>query len=1011
MKVPGFGPLDAEVMYIAEGPGFDEDLSGLPFYDYDFYREHSPNYVVRIRNGGKSGREFTRYTNRSAKIPRETAYVTNLVKYRPETNKPGKGNNAPTAADIARDEPELVEEISRVRPKIVCAIGRYSARWFLGNVSIDDSHGLCFPIPEDRRDHIRRIAGLHLPVQDAGRRADRHGKGSSPASRGRNLDGDGGAVQALDDWLDSVRVVVCTHPASGLHNSESQPQIDRDFLWLGKYVRGEVSLDPPVDRYPDPDYYEQKVPVAALSPRDVAVDTESRLDGSNVWCASYTFNPGSGAVVRAANRHLIPSLRAMLGVHRAGFWNAPHDLRVLAKWFGVPVFDYATSIRFECLMQMAYVTRILPLSLKVEAKRYESMPMRPYNAVVGPADQEHAERYLLRALENVCPTCEGACLVMDENRIGKTGKPLAPKPVKCPACEGDGTAWAPPEEHMEWDRANQRIRIGRGQRMGTRIRKALDRTTTVKVAADLDADAEEFTPPAIDADDDTDESTSADDEKQATGLRKWFTKSLDYAFRLQVEERLGPMPEATLDDIPLQEAVDYAARDADAAMRRWPAVEGLLRSEGLWDVYTADRDAMPMICQMMEVGWKIDVPYLGELSRELSVQMDVLEYQLEQLAGHYVNPNSPDQVADLLFDELGLEPIKITDSGKPSTANKILSDLQIQAAGRMDAEPEMARAFEAVKLVLGARELSKLRGTYTVKLPRMVDERDRLHTYLKSASTASRRLSSEDPNLQNIPARTETGKLIRKAFVCEDGTVLLGADYAQVEVRILAHESGDKTLIKAIRDGVDIHSLTASKVFGIPVDKVEKSSWQRLISKRITFGIAYGISAMELKAQVKLIAGIDVPVEVCQSWIDDYKTKSYPAVGEYIDDSIAMARRYGYAQDGWGHRRYLPGLHSPLRGVRAESERIAVNHRIQSYASGVIKLAMGALTPVMKKYRKKAYCEPLMQIHDELDFEVHESIAVPFMAEVERVMGSVVELSVPIVAEGKIGKRWSDLKD
>lgn len=1042
MKVLGFGPIPAEVMVVSEAPGFDEETSGYPFYDFDFYRRHSDRYVPHIRNGGKSGRELTRYMLRSAKIPRETAYVTNLVKYRPETRKSGKGNSPPTAADIKRDEPELVKELIDVQPKVVVAVGRYAARWFLGNVSVEDTHGLCFPVPEARREHIRRLADdLQVSRSDTHARravdansqelrrvragADVQSSKVSSRSVGPQTKTKSNVAarrmardRALDAWLDTLLVICVTHPAAGLHATDSQPQIALDFQLLGQYVRGEISTAPPVNRFPDPDYYEQRTPIAELSPRDVAVDTESRLDGSNIWGASFTFRPGSGAVVRARARHLLPSFRRMLSTHRVGLFNAPHDLRVLAKLYRQPVYEFASSMRFEDIMQMAYVYRLLPRGLKSLAKRYESMPMVPYRQVVGAADTEHAERYLLRVLAEVCPMCEGACLVLDDERVSeKTGKRLQAMAVTCPACEGDGTVWAPPEQHAEWDRDKQRVRISRGHRMGQRVRKALETKGTKPETVEDEQDVDDEYVGSLTEDDndtntDADTEPEQDDEKKPRGLRKWWTKDIkDYAFRMQVEECLGPMPEATLDDVDQRVAVDYSARDADATMRIWPRIEELVRAEGLWDVYEADRNAMPMICQMMDVGWRIDVDYLGELSNDLSAQMDVIEYRLEQLAGHYVNPNSSDQVASLLFDELGLTPIKITDTGKASTANKILKDLQLQAAASMDSDPEARRAFEATELAIAYRERSKLKSTYTVKLPRQIDENGRLHTLLKCASVASRRLSSEDPNLQNIPARTELGKSVRHAFWHDEGNVLLSCDYAQIEMRVLAHESGEKSLIRAIIDGLDVHALTTSKVFGIPLEKVTKSMWQRTVSKTLGFGIVYGISALALKAQIKLLGNMDVPEEQCQAWIEDYTHRSFPAIGEFMADSVAQARRYGYVADMWGHRRYLPGVHSELRGVRGEAERVATNHRIQAGASGIIKLAMAELEPVLRKYRKKGFCEPLLQIHDELAFEVKAENAEPFMHEVERVMGGVVELKVPVLAEGKIGERWKDLKD
>jgi DNA polymerase I len=422
---------------------------------------------------------------------------------------------------------------------------------------------------------------------------------------------------------------------------------------------------------------------------------------------------------------------------------------------------------------------------------------------------------------------------------------------------------------------------------------------------------------------------------------------------------------------------------------------------------------------MMDVGWKLDTSYLESLTKKLEIQQDKILYRIEGLVGKYVNPNSSQQVGEVLFGDFGLHPVRMTDSGIESTDNKVLADLRIYCNSKLDSSASRVYrdGYDFCTYVLDWRERNKLKTTYTTVLPKKVDSKSRLHTLVKQASVQSGRLASADPNLQNIPARSSNGKKIRSAFICEEGNVLVAVDYGQIEMRVLAHESNEKKLIKAISKGLDVHNLTTSKIFGIPIDKVTKDMWQRDASKTLGFGIVYGISAAALKTQIKLQSarhspgGIDVSIDQCEEWIDDYTHTTYPDIGGFMADSQAEARRYGYVEDMFGRRRYLPGVQSKVSSIAAESERIATNHKIQAGAQGVIKLAMAEIwDSVLPRFRSRGYCECLMQIHDELVFEVKKELAEELKAAVEKVMRGVIQLRVPIVADGNIALRWSELK-
>lgn len=953
-KVNGVGPLDADVFAIGEAPGLAESESGRPFV-------------------GKSGRELTRYIERSAKLRREDWYLTNLCKWRPETRR-ATGNNPPTSADIHRDEPELAQELLKVGPSWIVAIGRYSLQWLLGKkATVTDCHGFAYPLPDATIAKIVRLTG--------------------------------DAEDTVRKRLGSARVVSVTHPAAGLHDTDTQSEIHFDFVRLGQFVRGELDPAPPIDAYPNPDYREVEV-LPSLSPRKVAVDTEGVE--SDIWCSTLTWKPGMGRLVLTDSLRAMQSYRRFIlrDGHTLGLHNAPWDIPKICRMLEIDIYEFSKLVDFEDTMQMAFLVRLVPKALKQLGKRFEGVDdIRKYMEVVGPYDQQKAEQYLMRVVTDfACSVCEGTGQTLNTTRTHKkTGKPLEPKLEKCEACAGDGTTWEPPQEKFVWDPQKQRVRISRGWPMGRRVRAMLNK------AADLEEHAEER---ADEGDgtvlNDFDESATegGGDDREIAGLRrKWL--NIDYEFRVQVEDRLGPMPEATLRDVPFEIARRYACLDSDLTYRSWPKLEQMIEADGLREVYEVDRDTICYVTQMMQVGMKVDVPYLNELSDFLTVEMDQRLYKLERLAGHYVNPNSMNQVGDLLFGQLGLRPVKMTATGIESTDNKVLKDLQIQVAAEMDRDPRAKTAFDALTYILDYRERSKMKSTYTVALPRRVDANSRIHTQFKMASVASRRLASAEPNLMNIPSRTPLGKKVKYAFTCEDGNVLVDADYKQLEFRILAHVSGEKQLIDAIRRGLDPHALSTQKVFGIPVEKVTDGMWQRTAAKTVGFAILYGASAPTIKAQLKLLANIDVEESECQRWIDDYTSTGFPAIGEYIADCVAHARRYGYAVDMWGHRRYLPGVHSAINSVRAEAERIAVNHTIQSAASGIVKLAMREdWNTTLPKFRRRGYCEPVLQLHDALTHEVKREMAEEFAQAITDVMGGVVDWKVPITADVKITRRW-----
>lgn len=990
--------------------------------------------------------------------------------------------------------------------------------------------------------------------------------------------------------------------------------------------------------------------------------------------------------------------------------NAAHDIPILAELFDVTSEELMSRITFEDTMVMSYVLRLIPQGLKPLERRYNGRKRQSYVEVTREADRQLAADYLRRILTFKCSACSGDGSMIVEP-IGARGVRLSPRPVTCDECDGDGTSWPPPDEYLEY--VNGEVKVRRGQKIGTRVRTALRRLVVTSTTYTKDSQHVDDASNEEDVDDDTVENeASAGEDRKATGLRAWWMKQVDYDYRVKIEDAIGPMPEVTLDDVvPQSAAVTYSAEDADGTMRIYPILKQQLEAEGLTRIYEIDRDTIPLLVRMMEVGTYFDVPYARKLDARLEVECDQILYQLQQTVGHYVNPASPKQVAELLFDELNLPIVKETKTGDASTQDKVLEDLKLQVAAMEDSK-RTRRALTILGNITDHRERMKLRGTYTLALPRMVDKNSRIHTTFKSTRTETNRLSSANPNLQNCfsgdtevltyegwtrfdelsreihvaqwredgvvefvvptdyvrktdnlirihsehidlqvtpthrcliehrktgerrvidaqdypedwrqlnagnyaggdgvpwsddelrllvamqadgswasnqradftskklrkierfrallascnvphretlriggasrfyiqagvitkrqyavlgpqklfnwsfflalsrgqidvilaevmfwdgcwtrknhyaskhkhnadviatlftlsgvranvrkyvsgggsiswqvdvthrnyslttnrkveesergkvyccsvpssyllvrrngktmvtgncPARSDLGMLVRGAFAAPDGYSLVSVDLSQIEVRVMAHLCGDKNLIAGIKSGVDVHIITASHIFRTTIERVTKK--QRTIAKRITFLILYGGGAMRLRAELRL-EGIEVTVEETQTYIDAYLKVAYPGIEDFMDEQCSKARRYGYVETLMGWRRYLPGVHSDLDGVRMEAERMAVNAPVQGTAAEIMRMSCPVLMDeVYPEVRKSGWdCDPLLTVHDEVVSQVKVGGEERLAKRIVEAMTGVMKLKVPILAEWKTAKRWSECK-
>lgn len=443
----------------------------------------------------------------------------------------------------------------------------------------------------------------------------------------------------------------------------------------------------------------------------------------------------------------------------------------------------------------------------------------------------------------------------------------------------------------------------------------------------------------------------------------------------------------TFNQIDLTQAAPYAAEDADITLRLhqalWPQLQA---SEKLANLLTKIEVPLATVLSHMEQkGVLIDAQQLKHQSNQLAEQIIKIEQQVHELAGETFNLGSTKQLQHILYEKLGLPILKKTPKGAPSTAEEVLQDL--------------AADYELPKLLMSYRGLTKLKNTYTDKLPTMVSHRtNRLHTSYHQAVAATGRLSSTDPNLQNIPIRTEEGRRIRKAFIAPDGYKIVAADYSQIELRIMAHLSGDKGLLTAFAQGKDIHKATAAEVFSVPLDEV--TTEQRRSAKAINFGLIYGMSAFGLSKQ------LHIGRYEAQKYMDLYFER-YPGVLTYMENTREKAKAQGYVETVFGRRLYLPDINARNATRRKAAERAAINAPMQGTAADIIKQAMLCVHEWIGQIDNQDI-NMVMQVHDELVFEIANDKVAEYSQQINRLMEQAVSLDVPLLVEAGVGNNWDE---
>jgi len=477
--------------------------------------------------------------------------------------------------------------------------------------------------------------------------------------------------------------------------------------------------------------------------------------------------------------------------------------------------------------------------------------------------------------------------------------------------------------------------------------------------------------------------TSHDMESVAT---RYLGRSPSRFNDVKNKDRALFTPEAT----PIARTASYAAEDADVTLRLWQALKPRMAAEKVATVYeTLERPMPSVLAAMEERGISVDPSVLAQLSNDFGKKQASLEQQINKIAGTQVNPGSPKQLGDILFGQMGLPGGTKTKTGQWSTGARALEELAEQG-------------HKLPQVILDWRQVSKLRSTYTEALPAYVNPKThRVHTSYALAATSTGRLSSSEPNLQNIPIRTEDGRKIRRAFVASPGTKLVSADYSQIELRLLSEVANVPTLRKAFQDGVDIHAMTASEMFGVPVKDMPAEVRRR--AKAINFGIIYGISAFGLAAQL----GIDS--KEAGAYIKKYFER-FPGIRDYMDETREFCREHGYVLTLFGRKCHYPDIKASNPSIRSFNERAAINARLQGSAADIIRRAMIRIEPELRK--DKLGAQMLLQVHDELIFEVPVDEVDRTLPIVKSVMQSApdpaVSLHVPLQVDARAAENWDE---
>lgn len=866
--VPPRGKSPNLVALVGESPGRQEAHMRAPFV-------------------GRSGQEQEAYLSRFG-VSARSWYIDNVIREYTD------GNPDPTSEQQREWTPVIEQAIRQCSPKLIVAVGRYAARWFLGSgVDMETVHG----IPH-------------------------HG---------------GAFDEKIAHRACGACVVPIYHPAAGMHSPDLLGTIAWDYSQVATVykliVAGRTDSVPyPKDVLAGKTHYTDvsgaemaKLMERAAESGVVGLDTEGYPNSP--WSVQISVEPGQGAVLRFGRGDFMVGIRAIQKFADEGgifaIHNAMYDIEV-CRSMGLEL----RRASIYDTMYASYLTRLNPQGLKALAYREHGVRMIDYETTVGDAAREKQLEYLW---------------------------------------EVTSTKWPKPTPRMMTDNAG---------------------VSRIKTARPIAKQAQSIII-----------NCTIDKSKDIYSI--WHDQ--DEVQRKMVEAKLGRMPFATLGDLPLEKAVDYSARDADVTLRIYKSMKKRLRDLGLTDLMTHGMELLPVFEEMQFAGMHTTRSYFLDLYDKVSEEMEDFGSYISQryYNGKPFNPGSQDQVGSVMR-RLGLDSGKRTDSGKMSTSKKAIAHMKDDS--------------DAIASVIEWRERQKIRDAFCKPIieaiPEKVTDPHPVRCRLKITRVHTRRLASADPNFLAMPTRTELGMKVRKGFVAPPGQVFGGWDLSQIELRLLAHVSGDQTMCQRFIDNVDLHTYTAAEIFKIPVEQVDKMQ-HRNPAKNAGFGIVYGISGMGLYDQFLMMGAKGWSVEKCDKLIEDW-LKVYPGVREYKEKVKRALYKDGVARDMWGMMRYLPGIWSDDRKTRSEAERTAVSHEIQGGAQGMIQNSMRWLKPHIREMQELGMNVTwALQIHDELIFRFDE--------ELWPLMNSLVHTAltkhhglpnpkVPIQSSGTFGASWGDLK-
>lgn len=747
------------------------------------------------------------------------------------------------------------------------------------------------------------------------------------------------------------------NPAAGFRSPDISARISYQFAQLeaclNEELKPRILYDDPIR---DPDYHvldslDGVDSVMSVGGR-IATDTEGLPH--KPWSVQGSSRTGEAWIIRSNRSDLIERFAWWVNecteLYVFTFHNALHDLAMF-RAFGIDT----TRLTFDDTMLMSYALQLEPQGLKDLCARHCGMKMEHYDEVMGDADFRLAVDWLLSAQQVEDNEYETRC---QEEFVRLTTTPYVD---------------------------------GRGKLQSGRRLRTVPKLPRTKLQQSIERCLKSARPRGL-----------------------WDDQVIDR--HVEAERKYGRMWEATLDHVPLPRAIGYAGRDADGTHRLFPRLEERVRANELWDVYRADLQTVPLIDRMQQVGIRPDLGHFVRLSADLVVELrsilDSLAIGIERTTGNQLgsaddfNPNSGPQTADLLFTRFGIDSLKRTPGGDPSTNDKVLEALE--------KDSKLDRAIrDIISDIRAYREVYKLKNTFVDQIPDFVNRwpfDGRIHPTFRITRVVTGRLAASDPNILALPKHGKFAKRFREGFVASGNTYLTSWDLSQIELRVLAHLSQDPVLLAAFRTGKDLHAGLAQRIFG-GEEKDHKKGTTRLAAKAINFGIPMGMTNIGLCLELRK-NGVDVNEDDAQRWLDETMAL-YEDVPRYQQGKIAEAKRYGFVTDIRGRRRYIGGIRSFDEATRSEAERFAFSTPIQAGAQEIMKEAEAYVYSdiLLPHWSAGDYVEPLVQIHDDLVLESDKRFLLDLDAKMVHAMTQVPAhwLSVPIETSGDFGQDWGSM--